>query len=102
MVGLEPHESDYLSIPLGAADIDYDSTMSTNAWPGCQHAAAVRRGEEAEALRDGETLAIAFIGATGGGDTLSKLSRHQAGIERSRTRPSLSSNATRRRMAKAP
>ena len=49
-----------------------------------QYAAAVRRGEEAEALRDRETLAIAFIGATGGGDTLSKLSRYQARIERSR------------------
>ena len=49
-----------------------------------QHAAALRQVEEAEALRDGETLAIAFMGPAGRHDALLKLSRYRASIERTR------------------
>ena len=48
-----------------------------------RHTAAVEHVERV-ALRDGEILAIAFIGAAGRRDALAKLSRYETSLERSR------------------
>ena len=77
-------QAQHLTEKSSNAAVDAMIVRDTSVMDERERAAALRRVEEAKAVRDRETLAVAFIGATRKTDTLTKLSRYEVAIERIR------------------